>query len=83
MTRTQRPISARARILGAILAVACVGLAIVGGVTFLVQRERVLSDVDTRLDAQVSSMYEVANGDAGVTDASGQGTTRCGCGPAA
>lgn len=60
MTRTSRPISARARILGAILAVACVGLAIVGSVTFLVQRERVLADVDTRLNAQVEQLLVIA-----------------------
>ncbi|MFH8250485.1 ATP-binding protein [Microbacterium sp. B2969] len=63
MTRSPRPISARARILGAILAVACVGLAIVGSVTFLVQRERVLNDVDDRLQAQVASLNAIAGAD--------------------
>ena len=33
------------RILAAVLAVACVGLAVVGGVTFLVQREWVLREI--------------------------------------
>jgi signal transduction histidine kinase len=56
-----RPLSTRARILSAILAVACVGLAVVGGVTFLVQRDRVLSEVDARLKAQVSSLETVAS----------------------
>jgi signal transduction histidine kinase len=56
-----RPLSTRARILGAILAVACVGLAVVGGVTFLVQRDRVLSEVDNRLRAQVGSLQTVAS----------------------
>jgi signal transduction histidine kinase len=60
--RTHRPISARTRILGAILAVACVGLSVVGGVTFLVQRERVLSGIDERLVAQVSMLRTVASG---------------------
>lgn len=60
MTRSPRPISARARILGAILAVACIGLAIVGSVTFLVQRERVIHDVDDRLRAQVRMLQSVA-----------------------
>lgn len=60
MERSPRPISARTRILGAILAVACVGLAIVGGVTFVVQRERVLSDVDQRLRSQVAILKTVA-----------------------
>lgn len=60
MTRTPRPISARARILGAILAVACVGLAVVGSVTFLAQRERVLDDVNMRLRAQVQALQTLA-----------------------
>ena len=60
VTRTARPISARARILGAILAVACVGLAVVGSVTFLAQRERVLDDVNMRLRAQVQALQTLA-----------------------
>ncbi len=60
MTRSSpRPIPARVRILAAILAVACVGLAIVGSVTFLVQRERVLWEVDQRLNAQVERLRTV------------------------
>ncbi len=68
--RTPRPISARVRILAAILAVACVGLAIVGSVTFLVQRERVLDDVDDRLESQVERLETVAEAgeDAGADD---------------
>ncbi|WP_345803170.1 ATP-binding protein [Microbacterium sp. AZCO] len=74
MTRSPRPISARARILGAILAVACVGLAIVGSVTFLVQRERVLSDIDDRLEAQIDVMRTVAGtADTSETDTTGSG----------
>ncbi|TDN92416.1 ATP-binding protein [Microbacterium sp. BK668] len=69
MRRPSRPISARARILGAILAVACVGLAIVGSVTFLVQRERALDDIDDRLKAQVSSLNAVAGNGEEETDA--------------
>lgn len=61
VTRTPRPISARVRILAAILAVACVGLAIVGSVTFLVQRERVLADVDELLRTQVERLETVAD----------------------
>jgi len=60
VTTTPRPISARVRILAAILAVACIGLAIVGSVTFLVQRERVLQEVDERLNAQVARLITVA-----------------------
>ncbi len=48
MTRSSRPISARARILGAILAVAAIGLTIVGGVTFLVYVRAV--DIGAQLD---------------------------------
>ncbi|MFE1644614.1 sensor histidine kinase [Microbacterium sp. P01] len=71
MTRTPRPVSARVRILGAILAVACVGLAIVGAITFLVQRERVLADIDTRLISQVASVSPAGDGapSGGGTDA--------------
>lgn len=61
MTRLSRPIPAQVRILAAILAVACVGLAIVGSVTFLVQRERVLDEVDQRLKMQVESLQTVAS----------------------
>jgi two-component system OmpR family sensor kinase len=57
VTRPSRPLSARARILGAILAVACIGLAIVGSVTFLVQRERVIGEVNDRLTAQVERLH--------------------------
>nr|WP_274638029.1 HAMP domain-containing sensor histidine kinase [Microbacterium bovistercoris] len=60
MHRTQRSISARTRILGAILAVAFVGLSVVGGVTFLVQRERILAGVDDRLTTQVAALRTVA-----------------------
>lgn len=69
MSRPPRPITARARILGAILAVACVGLAIVGSVTFLVQRESLVEDVNARLKAQVKSLNAVAQSDDGATDA--------------
>jgi len=69
VARTPRPISARVRILAAILAVACVGLAIVGSVTFLVQRERVLAEVDDRLRTQVDRLATVADaGEHGAAD---------------
>nr|WP_315267533.1 HAMP domain-containing sensor histidine kinase [Microbacterium lemovicicum] len=71
MTRTPRPVSARVRILGAILAVACVGLAIVGSVTFVVQRERVLEEVDDRLDAQVEILQTVTRTDESTEVATG------------
>ena len=75
MTRSPRPISARARILGAILAVACIGLAIVGSVTFLLQRERVIADVDDRLFAQVRMLEVVAGTTDEPTDDAASGTT--------
>lgn len=56
-----RLIPARVRILAAILAVACVGLAIVGSVTFLVQRERVIQEVDHRLRAQIDGLRTFAD----------------------
>ena len=75
VARPVRPLSARARILGAILAVACIGLAIVGSVTFLVQRERVLNEVTDRLDTQTERLITVAGGEQAPTDASGSGAT--------
>lgn len=60
MARLLRPISARVRILAAVLAVACVGLAIVGSVTFLVQRERLLAGIDDRLESQVGQLDAMA-----------------------
>ena len=61
MTRQSRSLSARARILGTILVVATLGFVVVGGVTFLVQRDRVLADIDARLDAQVQALQDVAD----------------------
>lgn len=63
MARTPRPVPARVRILAAILAVACVGLAIVGSVTFLVQREQALNGVNERLKTQVDVLNSVAEGE--------------------
>jgi two-component system, OmpR family, sensor kinase len=73
VTRQSRPISARARILAAILAVACIGLAIVGSVTFLVQRERVIIEVRERLTAQVERLHTVAGDEEDPTDSDGAG----------
>jgi two-component system, OmpR family, sensor kinase len=73
--RPSRSISARVRILGAILAVACIGLAIVGGVTFLVQRERVVAEVNDRLQAQVERLITVSGADDDTQDADDSGAT--------
>ncbi|HQX36452.1 MAG TPA: sensor histidine kinase, partial [Microbacteriaceae bacterium] len=61
MSRQSRSLSARARILGAMLLVATLGLVVVGSVTFLVQRDRVLAAIDARLDAQVQALEDVAS----------------------
>ena len=42
-------LSARVKTLGAILLVACVGLIVAGGVSFWIQRARLVDDVDDRL----------------------------------
>ena len=46
---------------------ACIGLAIVGSVTFLVQRERVIAEVDRRLEAQVDGLRVFADPEADET----------------
>ncbi|ANG86072.1 sensor histidine kinase [Microbacterium aurantiacum] len=60
MRRSRRPVSARVRILTAILTVAGIGLALVGGVTFLVQRQQVLAEIDDRLGNQVERLHSIA-----------------------
>ncbi len=59
----------RARILAAILAVAGVGLAVAGGVTFIIQRDRAASDIDAALLLQVEAARGVI--DAGATPIDG------------
>jgi len=60
VARTPRPIPTRVRILAAILAVACIGLALVGSVTFVVQREQAVRAVEDRLKAQVEQLKAFA-----------------------
>lgn len=60
MQRVPRQISARARILGAILAVAVLGLTFVGTVTFVAQFDRVHADVDERLRTQTSMIRSLS-----------------------
>jgi len=50
MSRIPRPVSARVRILAAVLGVALLGLIIAGGATFAVQSERVLTNAHRQLD---------------------------------
>ncbi|MBM3715626.1 MAG: HAMP domain-containing protein [Actinobacteria bacterium] len=54
MNRIPRPVSARVRVLLAILAVALLGLIIAGGVTFAVQSERVVANAQRQLDGFAS-----------------------------
>jgi two-component system OmpR family sensor kinase len=58
----RRPVtvSVRVRILAAMLAVAAAGMMIAGGTAFLVQRERVLSQVDRRLDDTATRLRSIA-----------------------
>ncbi len=57
----RRPtIPVRVRILAAILVVTAAGMAVAGGVSFLVQRERVLAQVDARLTDTASRLRTVA-----------------------
>jgi two-component system OmpR family sensor kinase len=58
----RRPItvSVRVRILAAMLVVAAAGMTIAGGTAFLVQRERVLSQVDQRLEDTASRLRSIA-----------------------
>ena len=58
----RRPItvSVRVRILAAMLVVAAAGMTIAGGAAFLVQRERVLSQVDQRLEDTASRLRSIA-----------------------
>ena len=58
----RRPVtvSVRVRILAAMLIVAAAGMAIAGGSAFLVQRERVLSQVDQRLNDTATRLRSIA-----------------------
>lgn len=57
--------SVRVRILAAILLVTIVGLGLTGTISHLLQRERVLRDVDAALAAQVESARAVVDAEAG------------------
>ena len=51
-----RPVSTRVRLLGAILGVVLLGMIIAGGVTFLVQSERVVANAQRQLDGFVGAV---------------------------
>lgn len=55
----RRVLSVRVRILTAILTVTGIGLIVSGGVSFELQRERILADVDTELRQQVDSVRTI------------------------
>lgn len=54
--------SARFRILASILLVTALGMAGAGVATYLIQRERVLAQIDTRLERTVEGLQSIANG---------------------
>jgi two-component system, OmpR family, sensor kinase len=54
--------SARARILGSMLLVATIGVVFAGAVTFLVQRDRSLSEIDARLIGSVEAARLLVSG---------------------
>ncbi len=63
--------SVRSRILATMLAVTALAMIGAGGVTFLVQRERVVSAVDQRLTAHVGAASAIVTGSAGAEDLTG------------
>lgn len=55
--------SSRVRILVAILVVVAVGMTLAGGVTFAMQRERTLADLDVRLHEATAPLRAITSGD--------------------
>ncbi|MCY7412450.1 MAG: HAMP domain-containing histidine kinase [Salinibacterium sp.] len=62
--------SVRFRILASILAVTAIGMAVAGGTTFLVQRERTLNDIDERLVSRIELARFVVTGESTAQDGS-------------
>ncbi|MFM9918356.1 sensor histidine kinase [Lacisediminihabitans sp. H27-G8] len=61
MTRRRTiTVSVRVRILAAMLVVAAAGMTVAGGTAFLVQRQRVLTQVDARLEDTASRLRSIA-----------------------
>ena len=54
--------SARFRILASILLVTALGMAVAGVATYVIQRERVLAQIDTRLEQTVDGLQSIADG---------------------
>ncbi|TBN57056.1 HAMP domain-containing histidine kinase [Glaciihabitans arcticus] len=63
--------SVRARILASMLVVTAVGMALAGAVTFLVQRERTLEEMDARLLGSIETARIIVSGDAPTTATDG------------
>jgi two-component system OmpR family sensor kinase len=59
--------SARFRILASILLVTALGMTVAGVTTYLIQRERVLAQIDTRLTSTVDGLQSIADGTDGTT----------------
>lgn len=56
MSPATRPVSTRVRLLAALLGVVLLGMIVAGGVTFLVQRDRVLANAQRQLDGFVATV---------------------------
>ncbi len=56
MSPATRPLSTRVRLLGAILGVVLLGMIVAGGVTFLVQSDRVMANAQRQLDGFVATV---------------------------
>lgn len=63
--------SVRARILASMLVVTAVGMVLAGAVTFLVQRERTLEEMDARLLGSIEAARIVVSGEAPATSTDG------------
>ncbi len=75
MIRRARPLSARVRLLGAFLGVVLLGLIIAGGVTFVVQSERVLANAERQLDGFVATVSASGEDPADLVDSAVPGRT--------
>ncbi|RWR13232.1 sensor histidine kinase, partial [Microbacterium enclense] len=75
MIRRARPVSARVRLLGAFLGVVLLGLIIAGGVTFVVQSERVIANAERQLDGFVATVSASGEDPADLVDSAVPGRT--------
>jgi two-component system, OmpR family, sensor kinase len=75
MSRAPRPVSVRARLLGAILGVLLLGLIVAGGVSFLVQSARVIANAERQLDGFSSTAASTSADAVGLVAATIPGRT--------